>query len=279
MTVEILNLRESRLTLEAGVAEFAHQRPVRRNPISMELRQDYADMLDRIEGDPAVRALVIFGEGGVFCAGGDLKGLKERLASADPAVNSAEAMQRRVGAAHVWFGRLRDLPIPVVAAVDGAAFGAGLSLALAADFVLASTRARFAASFIRIGMLPDLAALHTLPRLIGLAAAKEMMFTGRALEAQEARALGLVHAIYPPELLREQARAFAARFVGASAHALAQTKRMLNRSFESSYETVRDFEASGQGIASTTPAHAAALERFIQGEPPLFDWDRMGPDN
>jgi len=274
---DVITLRESQLTVRDGVAEFVHCRPERRNPLSLGLRQDYSELLDRLEADRSVRSLVITGEGGAFCAGGDLKSLGERLRHQDPAIRSPDAMRQRVLAAHGWFERLRNLPLPVIAAVDGPAFGAGMSLVLVADFVLASTRARMAMSFVRIGLLPDMAGLYLLPRLVGLAAAKELILTGRTLGADEARSMGIVRAIHPPETLREEARRFALRFDKASAHALGQSKRLLNLSFETSYQTMRDLEASAQAVASATPEHAEALRRFLAGEPPSFDWDRSAP--
>lgn len=274
MTQENIQLRDARLTITDGIAEFTHQRPERRNPLSMDLRQDYIDMLDRIEADPRVRSLIISGAGGAFCAGGDLKSLSERLDSSDPAVNSPESMRRRVLAVHAWLERLRSLGMPVIAAVDGPAAGAGMSIAMAADFILASTRASFSMSFVKVGLLPDMAAFYTLPRLVGMAAAKDLMLTARRLGAEEAHRLGLVHSLHEPASLPEQARCFARRFHGASAHALAQTKRLLNMSFETPYATLVELEANGQAVASATSAHAQAVRRFVAGEPAAFDWDR-----
>jgi 2-(1,2-epoxy-1,2-dihydrophenyl)acetyl-CoA isomerase len=277
MSSKVIALRESQLTIRDGVAEFVHQRPERRNPLSMDLRSDYAELVDRLEDDRGVRSLVITGTGGAFCAGGDLKSLGERLHSPDATARSPDAMSKRVLAAHGWFERLRNLPIPVIAAVDGPAVGAGMSLALAADVVLASTRAQFAMSFVRIGLVPDMAALYLLPRLVGLAVAKELVLTGRSVGPEEALSLGIVRAIHAPDALGQAAWQFARRFDAASAHALAQGKRLLNLSFETPYATMRDLEASAQAIAAATPEHAEALQRFLAGQPPQFDWDRSQP--
>jgi 2-(1,2-epoxy-1,2-dihydrophenyl)acetyl-CoA isomerase len=277
MTAEIIQLRDARLSIDDGIAEFTHQRPERRNPLSMDLRQDYIDMLDRVESDLKVRALVITGEGGAFCAGGDLKSLSERFDSSDPAVNSPDAMRRRIMAGHAWFERLRNLEKPVIAAVDGPAAGAGMSIAMAADFVLASTRAVFSMSFVKVGLLPDMAAFYTLPRLVGMAKAKELMLTARRVNAEEALRLGLVHSLYDPADLPAQARRFAGRFKGASAQALGQTKRLLHKSFETPYATMMELEANGQAVASATPEHVEAVRRFLKGEPSAFDWDRAAP--
>lgn len=276
MTTETIALRESTLSLDGGIARFTHQRPERRNPMSMELRQDYVAMLDRIEGDPAVKALVIAGSGGVFCAGGDLKSLKSRIERPDAPENSPEAARRRLLNLLAWFNRLRNLDIPVIASVDGPAVGAGLSLALAADFVLASSRSFFSMSFLQVGLVPDMAATYLLPRVVGMAKAKDLTLTGRRFGPQEAQALGIVHSIYPHEDLERETQRFAARFAQAPAAALGPAKRMLNASFESSFATMAEIEGNAQAVATTTAWHAQALRRFAAGEPSLYDWERAG---
>ena len=275
MTAEVIQLRDACLHIdEDGLAEFTHQRPERRNPLSMDLRQDYIDMLERIEGDPRVRALVLSGSGGAFCSGGDLRSLQERMDSDDPALNSPDAMRRRIMAGHAWFERLRNLEIPVVAAVDGAAAGAGMSIALAADFILASTRASFTMSFVKVGLLPDMAAFYMLPRIVGMAMAKDLMLSARRVGADEARRIGIAHSLHDAQALPEAARRFARRFMPASAHAIGHTKRLLNKSFETPYGTLVELEANGQAVASATPEHAQAVRRFLAGERLPFDWDR-----
>nr|WP_232344629.1 enoyl-CoA hydratase-related protein [Cupriavidus taiwanensis] len=269
-------LRHASLCIADGVAEFTHQRPAARNALSLELRQDYRDMLDLVAADRAIRALVLTGSGGSFCAGGDLKSAREMFAGGDAAARAPEAVRRRMQDIHQWLPRLRDLEIPVIAAVDGAAAGAGFSLALAADFVLASERAYFSMSFAKIGLLPDMGALYALPRVVGMSAAKELMFTGRRLEAIDAKRLGIVHAIHPTGTLAEAARRFAQRFVPAPPEALALAKRALNRSFESSYDAVLELEAQGQALASAVPYYAQAVDAFLHGRPARFDWDRDG---
>ncbi|MGO4328128.1 enoyl-CoA hydratase/isomerase family protein [Cupriavidus sp. 2TAF22] len=174
MAADLIRLRDAQLLIEDGVAEFSHQRPAARNALSLDLRADYADMIARIEGDRSVRALILTGSGGSFCAGGDLKSLQEVRASTDAEARSPDAMRRRVQSAHQWMQRLRNLEIPVIAAVDGAAAGAGFSLALAADFMLASSRAFFCMSFAKVGLVPDLGAFYLLPRAVGMSVAKEL---------------------------------------------------------------------------------------------------------
>jgi 2-(1,2-epoxy-1,2-dihydrophenyl)acetyl-CoA isomerase len=274
MTSETIRLRDARLEIMDGVAEFTHDRPERRNPTSPELRRDYQDMLDRIEPDPAIRALILTGSGGVFCAGGDLKNLRDRIEHPEAPQNSADAMRRRMLDAHAWFGRLRNLELPVIAAVDGPAMGAGMSLALAADFIFASNRAGFSMSFARVGLVPDMGAAYLLPRLVGMAMAKDLMLTARRIGAEEARQMGIVHSIHEPESLLPNARRFARRFVEGPQQVFGAIKHMLNGTFETSLGQSVQLEANAQAVASTTAYHAESLKRFARGEPLRYDWDR-----
>ncbi len=272
MPSEVIALRESQLSIEDdGVAVFTHQRPAARNALSMELRADYKDMLAQVEADRRVRALVLTGSGGSFCAGGDLKG---RLTSTDPDFRTADALRRRVQDGHGWVRRLHALEVPVIAAVDGPAVGAGFSVALAADFILASTRALFCMSFVKIGLIPDLGAFHFLPRAVGLPMAKELALTGRRVGAVEAKQLGFVHTLHEPEALLADALRFARRFVAGPREAMGLTKTLMNKSFETSYATLAELECNAQAVASTAPYHDAAVEAFLRGEPAGYDWDR-----
>ncbi|WP_442114119.1 enoyl-CoA hydratase/isomerase family protein [Pseudomonas sp. NUPR-001] len=275
MPTERIPLRESQLLINDGVAEFSHQNPASRNALTMELRKDYTEMLDRVQADRSIRALVITGSGGSFCAGGDLKSLKERQSSTDPELNSADAMRRRLQAVHVWMERLRNLEIPVIAAVDGPAYGAGFAISLAADFVLASSRASFCMSFAKVGLVPDSGALYMLPRVVGMQMAKELMFTARRVSVSEAKTLGIVHAVYEPEDLQASAMAFARRFADSPREVLALSKSLLNKSFETPYATLAELECHAQAVVSTAPYHARAVSCFLQGEPAPFDWERM----
>ena len=271
---EIANaLRASELRIEGGVAEFSHRRPETRNALSADLQQDYADVIEHVEKNREVRVLLITGSGGSFSAGGDVKFMLQRLA--DPAVATADFMRARLRKAHRWLMRLRDLEVPVVAAVDGPAYGAGFGLALQADFVLASTRAAFCASFARLGAVPDFGLLHTLPRIVGLSRAKELMLTARRLGAEEARAWGIVHAVYAEDVLLAEARAFAQRLCIGPREAAGMTKNMVNRSFETDSAAMFVAEANAQAVAMQSAYHAQAVADFARDGVFAYDWDRL----
>lgn len=275
MQTETIRYEESQLRIEGAIAEFSHQQPKARNPMTMVLREDYVKMLERLRGDLEVRVLILTGSEGSFCAGGDIKGMERRLTSTDPNVNSPDATRRRLEDAHRWLTPLRDIDIPVVAAVDGPAYGAGFSLALQADFVMASSRATFCMSFARLGAVPDFGALSILPRIVGLARAKELMITARRVSALEGQAMGFVHSVHEASVLLPSAHAFAAKLAAGPREATAMTKNLLNRSFETDYTAMCSLEAYAQAVAMQTPYHAEAAARFKAGQASVYDWDGL----
>lgn len=268
--------RESRLRVgDDGVAQFEHLRSAARHPLTMALRADYAQMLDQVQQDPRIRALILTGGAGCFSAGGDVKAMQARMG--DPAQTAPAATRQRILDLHSWLQRLRDLEIPVIAAVDGPAWGGGFAIALCADFVLATPSASFCMVFLRIGALPDMGAIHLLPRAIGLPRAKEMLMTGRRIDAAEAERLGIVHSLHAPEVLMDQALAMARRFLAAPRVALGLTKRLTNRAYELDAATLAELEAAAQAVCLAEADHVDAVERFARREPMRYDWDRDAP--
>jgi 2-(1,2-epoxy-1,2-dihydrophenyl)acetyl-CoA isomerase len=167
---------------------------------------------------------------------------------------------------------LHGLDRPIVAAVDGVAFGAGFSLLLLADIVLLSDRARLCMAFQRIGLVPDCGALFTLPRSVGLQRAKALMFSAREIDAQEALSMGLALEVLPADALLPRAMQMAAAFCGASRASLSLTKRALNASQQSDLASMLALEAAGQGVALSSPYLTEAARRFAAKEPPQFQW-------
>lgn len=254
--------------VEDGIGVLTMNRPEKRNALDVTMREEIADVVLRVRRDAAVKALLLTGAGGAFCAGGDLAALGE-------ARSDVEAARERIRALHVWLPELINLEKPVIAAVDGAAFGAGFMLALAADFMLASPRARFCAVFARVGLVPDLGAFWLLPRILGLQRAKELVMTARTVDAEEARSLGFVLEIHPQEALAERAMAFAARFRNAPTTALGMAKHALNQSFNLDQRALGEIEAYAQGMAIASAYHHEAVQRFLTKQPLAFDWDRL----
>jgi 2-(1,2-epoxy-1,2-dihydrophenyl)acetyl-CoA isomerase len=251
------------LTIKDGVAAVTLNRPAVKNALNLDMRVELRETFNRIRAERDIRAVVLRGAGSDFCSGGDVRGMN---------VTSAEEGRNRIDDLHGWLTHLIDLDRPVIAAVDGVCYGVGFSFALAADFVIATPRARFCMPFMKIGLVPDGAAFYTLPRIVGLARAKELIFSARKIGADEAQRIGAVLEIVPPERLDARAHQIAAGLAQASPVAFGMSKRALNQSLGSDLHTMLALESAAQGIAFTTDFHHEAVRRFREKEPPLFQW-------
>ena len=254
------------LDVAEGVATLALNRPERRNAMSLAMRTEFAHAVDTVLADDAVRAIVLTGRGGHFCAGGDIGEMRPDT------IPDAEAGRRRMRNTLVNVERLARCDKPVVAAVDGYAYGGGFGIALLADIILATPAARFCMSFMRVGLVPDCGAMYTLPRMVGLQRAKEIMLTARELDAATAREYGIVLEIVEAAGLLARAQAMARALAGASASAAAMTKRGLNQSLSSDLAAMLEYEAAAQGIAFASADHRNAVQRFSARQAPLFQW-------
>ncbi len=250
--------------VEGGVATITLNRPAQRNALDLTMREELAHLVGEIRRDRGVRVVILAGAGGAFCSGGDI--------STMGCGGSAEQAHERMASLLVTIEGLITLDRPVIAAVDGAAYGAGLGLALTADLILASPRARFCLSFLRLGAIPDCATLYTLPRMVGLQRAKELAFSTREFQAQEARDMGIVFEIQPQERIHQRARQIALSMAELPMAALAITKRAFNASLNSDLNTMLDLEAAGQGVARSTDYHREAAGRFLNKVAQRFQW-------
>ncbi len=244
-----------------GIATLRLNRPERRNAIDDATRGLMIEALENAAADPAVRALVITGTGSAFCAGGDVRGMKERLAV--PPEDVAFNGWRRQGRTHRAVALLHNLPKPTIAAVNGAAAGLGCDVALACDFIMAAEGAHMTMSFLARGLIPDGGGMYFLPRRVGLARAKELVFSGRRVGAAEALAIGMVDRVVPDADLAAEATAWARQLSGGSPAALALAKSVLDRSLEMSFEDVLAEGAKAQAICYTTGEHRASVAAFL----------------
>lgn len=238
-------------------------RPERRNAFDLEVRQGIAEAVYEARDDDTVKAVIIAGTDGVFCAGGDLKSLSE---GKRPVFKDRDRIRRL----HTWFRELVNLEKPVIAAVDGPAFGAGFNLALACDFIIGTPRTRFSAVFGRIGLVPDLGGFFLLPRIVGLQRAKDLVFSAREVDAVEAQQLGILMRIVEPEQLMDTALTLASRYHDASTEALGLAKNILNRSFNLDQDTLAELESSAQALALHTAYHDEAVANFLGKRPLKF---------
>ena len=249
-----------------GVGTLTLNRPQRKNAIDAVMREELRQVIAAMPGQRDLRALIITGAGATFCAGGDISVM-------GAGTLSPEDGRHRMRHDYLsWIETLLRLEIPVISAVEGAAYGAGFSLALTADIVLAAPSSRFCLSFMKLGLIPDCAAFYTLPRVVGLQRAKELAFLARELSAQEAKDLGIVLEVLPEGRVLERAQQMANCFAQAAPAALAMTKRALNASLNSSLEVMMDIEADGQAVARTSQWHTDAVQRFLNKQPSAFKW-------
>jgi len=251
------------LKVEAGIAVLTLNRPEKRNAISDATRSELIAALEQAAGDATIRALVLTGNGKGFCAGGDVAGMQRRMDAPAGAVGfNGWTRQQRV---HHSIALLHTMPKPVIAAVNGSANGLGADMALACDFVIASEEASFAWSYIKRGLIPDGGGMYFLPRRVGLSRAKQLIFTGRKVEAAEALALGIADRVSPHHALLDDARAWAVELSQGSAAALALGKSIIDQSFELPAEQVFAQGSQAQGICYTTQEHRDAVLAFLNG--------------
>lgn len=261
MKMETLNYK-----LENGIASITLNLPDRSNSLNSTMVKELSGIILDVKNDPLAQSLLLQGTGASFCAGGDIT---EMVGSP----KDAATMQTKMRSLHPLVNNLLNLDIPVIAVVDGPAFGAGFSLAICADYIVATPRAKFSMSFGKVGLIPDCGAFYTLPRLIGLQRAKDLILSSRVIDAEEALKLGIVSAIYSSNEATHAAHAIAEKFNSASQTSIMLAKRALNASLESDLQTMLNIEAECQVASMQTEYHKASVERFLTKKKPIFDWD------
>jgi 2-(1,2-epoxy-1,2-dihydrophenyl)acetyl-CoA isomerase len=243
--------------LRDGYAVLSLNRPESSNALTHALVADLRTRVEELDADPAVRAVVLTGAGRAFCAGADLNGPP----------SDAEDVLRRLYNPLITL--MTGMATPVVAAVNGAAAGAGCSLALAADLRVASDRAHFSASFVKVGLVPDAGASWLLPRAVGSTRAAEIALLGRRVPAAQALEWGLVNEVVPPERLLDRACAIAAELASMPA-SVGTVRRLLLDGYGVDLATQLDAEASAQGAAHQHPDFAEAKQAFGEKRAPRF---------
>ena len=244
------------------VGTITFNRPAARNALDLTMREELVTALDDLEADETVRAVVLTGAGGHFSAGGDVKTMVTRHTAAEG--------RARVEALNRFIMRLFQFPKPTIAMVDGFAVGAGCNIALACDVVIASDRARFGEVFAKIGLVPDGGGTWLLPRLVGLAKAKELVFSADIIDAAEALRIGLVNRVVPAAELVTAVEQLAARIAAGPPAALALAKSLLNRSATVDLAGALDLEAFAQAQAITSEDHAEGVQAFLEKRSPKF---------
>ncbi|WP_038207346.1 crotonase/enoyl-CoA hydratase family protein [Xenophilus azovorans] len=242
--------------------------PEQRNPLTGNTAvAEFLAAIDRIDGDNTVRCVILTANGPSFSAGGDIREMKRQ---ATPAVTEMDIRQEyRRGIQRLPLA-LFNLEVPVIAAINGHAIGAGLDLACMCDLRIASEKAKFAESFVKIGIIPGDGGAWLLPRIIGLSRASELAFTGDTIDARQALEWNLVSRVVPHEQLMEAARELAGRITANAAHGLRLTKRLIREGLHSRLDTVLELSSVFQAVSHKTADHSEAVNAFLEKRPPKF---------
>ncbi len=250
--------------IEDGVASLTLNRPDRLNSFNAAMHEEVAAALAAVESDAAIRALLITGAGRGFCAGQDLN---LGAATAGGEFDAGAAIERYY---NPLVRRLKALPKPVLAAVNGAAAGAGANLAFACDIVIAARSASFLQAFCRIGLVPDTGGTWFLPRLAGSARALGMMLLGEPLPAATAAEWGLIWKVVEDAALMTEARALARKLAQGPTVSLGLIKQALNRSLESTLDAQLDAERDLQRVAAASADFREGVAAFLEKRPARF---------
>lgn len=249
-------------TVTDGVATLTLNRPDVFNAFNEQLSNEVNDALKKTAKDKSIRVLVITGSGKAFCSGQDLKsisGSKNRSLS--------ESLYKRY---NPMIRAIRNLPIPVICKLNGVAAGAGCSLALSCDMIIASTQASLIEVFVNVGLVLDSGSSYFLPRLVGSARAFELSTLGSKVSATQAAEWGMINKAVAPEELDEEVEKLCKHYAQAPTKAIGLMKKMLNKSFHSDLETMLEYEAYCQEIAGRSADYQEGVQAFVEKRKPEF---------
>jgi 2-(1,2-epoxy-1,2-dihydrophenyl)acetyl-CoA isomerase len=254
------------LTTASGVATITLNRPERSNAFDDEMTGELLEALKQVERAPEIRCVVLTGAGKNFCAGQDLAAFVERRKAPD----AVSVREHLLNGYHKVVTRLRTIEKPFIAAINGAAAGAGLGIACACDLRFASENAKFRMAFIGIGLAPDSGTSFLLPRLIGYGRALDMALTNELVDAHEALAWGLANRVYAPDELLPATQTTAQELANAPTRSIGLTKRALNRGLLTDLDGALDYEAFLQNIAIETEDHQEGVRAFLEKRSPTY---------
>jgi enoyl-CoA hydratase/carnithine racemase len=249
-----------------GVATLTLNRPERLNALGGSLRDDLHDAITRASADSDVRVMIITGAGKGFCAGGDVKAMQE----AKDGKRERPLIEKIAPGRDRTLLAMRDAPQPIIAAINGAAAGAGMNLALGCDIRIASTAAKFSQAFVKRGLHPDWGGTYFLPRAVGTATAAELIFTGDVIDAAEALRIGLVSRVLAPEELMPAALELARKIAAGPPVAIRLAKRAIYRNAESDLRSALEFETFAQNACFETEDAREGIRAFVDKRAPVF---------
>lgn len=247
--------------LQNGVATITLNRPDRYNAFDNDLSFAFIKMLKKVRKDPEVRVVVLTGAGKAFCSGQDLKDVQGKKRSL------GESVEKRY---NPMIKLVMGIEKPFICKLNGVAAGAGASLALACDYVIASEKVKMVWAFANIGLVLDSGSSFLLPRMVGRQKAFELATLGEKITAQQAMELGLVNRVVAPEELDQAVEELALRYAKAPTKAIGLIKRMLNRSFSSSLDEMLEMEKHGQEIAGRTEDYKEGVASFVEKRDPNY---------
>jgi 2-(1,2-epoxy-1,2-dihydrophenyl)acetyl-CoA isomerase len=252
-------------TREGAVLTLMLNRPEKLNALSTGLAKALLAAIESASRDESVRCVVLTGAGRAFCAGGDLGELADARRR-----NAGHELEGLLRAGHDLVLAIRDLPVPVIASVNGAAAGAGMNLALACDLRIAAENATFGQNFSKIGLFPDFGGTHLLPRLVGSAVAAELMVTGDMIPAAEALRIGALNRVVPLEKLAEETRAYAQRIADAPPMTARAVKRVLAGAEREALRSALEFEIRQQAACFQSADSLEGMNAFFEKRKPNF---------
>lgn len=247
---------------QAGVGIVRLNQPQTMNALSPDIKAGLETHIPALITDPAIRCLLLTGTGKAFCAGGDIRSMKGD--------RSAPVVRRRMHSVHDWAGGLLDCEKPLICAVNGAAVGGGLGLALLGDIIFASSDAYFMSGFSKLGAVPDVGLVMTLTRAIGSLRANEMLLLNRKYMAEEAAQIGLANRCFSPETLMAEATAAARAIADGPTTSIGLTKMLARRAHQDSVEEFLEREAFAQSVAFGSPEFAEGVDAFLGKRAPKF---------
>jgi enoyl-CoA hydratase/carnithine racemase len=251
--------------VSGNVALLTLNRPEVKNAFSMEMIRLWREYLEKAQGDPQVQVVVVTGKGDTFCSGGDIRDMAEgKLQSWDMKKFLWEGVHRIALT-------LEDMDKPVIAAINGAAMGAGLDMALMCDLRICSDRAKMAESYILLGVVPGDGGAYYLPRLVGPAKAMELFLTGDVVTPAEALAMGMVNRVVPHDQLMEETLKLAAKIAAKPPLAIRMMKRAVYQGMTSTLRAHLDYISSQISLLSETKDHREAARAFLEKRKPVFE--------
>jgi enoyl-CoA hydratase/carnithine racemase len=253
-----------------GVAIITLNRPERMNAFTPQMIREWAQALERARTDPEVRAVIVTGAGRGFCAGADLRGDSALLVAGEGPPSSAERRNWLRDGVHAVPRAVALLDKPYIAAVNGPAVGAGMDMASMCDIRIASETARFSMAYVRIGIIPGDGGCYFLPRIVGVAKALELIWTGDFIDAQEALRLGYVSQVVPPDELMPSARDFARRLAEGPAVAIQLAKRLVYRGLDATLLEALEEASQAMAIAQSTEDAREGPLAYVEKRPPKF---------